>query len=197
MDKVTAIGIESEGVKAVGLGDDDSPKAYPKDTLFKTYNITVRLAGDIMFTVAKENVTARTIALLQKIHGVGGVVDIKETGTVMLNATEHYYELALDYSKTLNPAHGLKQVEQTFGVNLVGFTNWYNNRMLEIDSRREMVTLQKNRESAAINAGRDKSDAEIKAKLSGDKVDEIIGKEQAVGVEVAPLTSGSPKEETI
>ncbi len=175
MVELTAIGIESEGVKAIGLGDEDAPKAYPKDKLFKTYSITVRLGADIMFTVNKENVTARTIALLQSIHGVGGVVDIKETGTVMLNETEHYYELALDYSKTLNPSHGLKQVEQTFGVNLVGFTNWYNNRMLEIDSHREIVTLQKNKESAAINAGRDASDAKIHAKLSEKKVAQIIG----------------------
>ncbi len=176
----SAIGVESEGIKAIGLGDDDTPRAYPKDTLFKTYNITVRLAGDIMFTVAKKNVTVRTITLLQKIHGAGGVVDIKETGEAMFNETEHYYELALDYSKTLNPAHGLKQVEQTFGVNLVGFTNWDNNRMLEIDSHREITTQRKNKEAAAINAGRDASDQRIHAKLSEEKVEKIVGKEVTI-----------------
>lgn len=185
METVTAISVESEGVQAIGLGDADAPRAYLKDKLFKTYDITVRLGGDIMFTVFKEKVTVRTITLLQKIHGVAGVVDIKEAGEVWLNETEHFYELALEYSKTMNPKHGLKLVEQTFGVNLVGFTNWYNNRMLEIDSSREITTQRKNREAAAINAGRDASDHKIHQKLSEEKVASIVGADSPAVVEGA------------
>ena len=83
------------------------------------YNCTVRLAGNIMQTVPRVNVTQREVNLLRAIHGADAIVDLKSVDIIELTRPELeelHMKLAREY--------GRAKVEKAFGIILDHFDEW-------------------------------------------------------------------------
>lgn len=88
----------------------------------KTYNCAVRLGGNMLHDVGKENVTSREIQLLQHIHGADSVINIVEVGERDVTDMDEYRRLSTAYSavngQDNSKPKGTQYVEQCFGVKL-------------------------------------------------------------------------------
>lgn len=125
------------------------------------YNCEIRLGGSTMHTQVVKNVTQREMKLIKHIHGGGGVANVVPVGKAVIDETEELYHLAIKYSKTMNPKHGVELVEAVFRVSLDGFDQWNIQRLEADDVARENVQRSKNKLAARVTAAKDKAVAEI------------------------------------
>ena len=82
----------------------------------KTYNVNVRLGGNILHSVPRNNITERELYLLAQIHGSDAIINQVEVGEVDVNEKILDFQLAREY--------GRKVVETNFSKVLLGYDEW-------------------------------------------------------------------------
>jgi len=82
----------------------------------KTYNVNVRLGGNILHSVPRNNITERELYLLSQIHGSDAIVDQKEVSEIDVSEKILDFQLAREYGRGV--------VERNFSKALVGFDDW-------------------------------------------------------------------------
>jgi hypothetical protein len=130
------------------------------------FNCEVRHGGDVMHSLAKECVSLREIRLLKSIHGSDAVVNVKDIGEREIDEQEEAYELALRYSKTMNPRHGVALVERVLNVDMSGFDAWMRDREAFAELERKEKRDKAQQESARFSAARAAADARVRAEIA-------------------------------
>jgi hypothetical protein len=82
----------------------------------KTYNVNVRLGGNILHSVPRNNVTERELYLLSQIHGSDAIIGQVEVGEVDVTEKLLDFQLAREY--------GRRVVETHFSKALLGYDEW-------------------------------------------------------------------------
>lgn len=92
-------------------------------------NCTVRLGGNLLHEVGKENVSNLELKVLRKIHGNDAVVNVQRISSKEADELEEAYRLARIYGK--------KVVEDTLKVSLDDFEDWMQLQMEEEQRQRD------------------------------------------------------------
>lgn len=77
--------------------------------------------GEVLHTVPKQRVTELELRILRVIHGGDRITNIQHIGDIHATEQSEHLELAKKY--------GRKIVEDTFGVELIGFDDWLNAKL--------------------------------------------------------------------
>lgn len=137
-----------------------------------TYKGIVRLAGSILNEIPRTGMTDREIRLLRHIHGDDGVVQLVEDGAIEIDPQVEAYELAVKYSKSLDPTPGVKLVEKVLNVSMSGFAKWNADREAKMEAEREEGYQRRQAEIAEHARIRDAAEAMATAAM----------KQRAVGI---------------
>lgn len=140
----------------------------------KVFNCEVRLNGDLLHTIQKNGITDREIRVIRAIHGNGGVAKVEPAGTARINEQEELYELAIKYSKNINPAHGVNRIEKIFGVQLNGFTEWNMAREDEQERIRDELHQKQNAEAARLSAARERAEAAERLRMTEERTQPAV-----------------------
>jgi hypothetical protein len=135
-------------------------------TKVQMFNCEVRHGGDVMHSLAKEGISQREIRVLKAIHGSDAVVQVKEVGEREINEQEEAYELALRYSKTMNPRHGVALVERVLNADMSGFDAWMRDREAFAELERKEKRDKAQKESAKFAVARAAADARVRAEIA-------------------------------
>jgi len=131
----------------------------------KTFKAEIRLGGNILNSIPREGMTEREIRLLRHIHGEDGVVNVVEDGEVLLDPQVELYELAVKYSKSMDPRPGVLLVEKVLHVSMEGFQKWNAEREQLAEMEREESFQRRQAEIAEHNRIRDAAEATARAQL--------------------------------
>lgn len=137
-----------------------------------TYKGIVRLGGNVLNEIPREGMTDREIRILRHIHGNDGVVQVVEDGAVEIDPQVECYELAVKYSKSLNPMPGVRLVEKVLNVSMQGFDQWNAEREAKMEAEREESFQRRQAEIAEHARIRDAAEAMATAAM----------KQRAVGI---------------
>lgn len=132
----------------------------------KVYDVEIRLGGDMMTSIPRSGCTDQEIRVLRAIHGEDGVVNVREAGVIEADPQVHLCELAVRYSKSLNPAYGKKLVEDVFRTTLDGFDRWFAEQKELAEMERMEAHDQRQREIAEVNRIREAAEAQAIAEMA-------------------------------
>lgn len=136
----------------------------------KVYDCEVRHGGNLLHSIPRQAATQREIKLLRHIHGDDAVVGVKEVGESAINTEEELYELAVRYSKTSNPAHGRRLVENVFHVELTRFPQFLADRDALAEMDRQERRFKAQAEAVRFSSAREAAEARVRADMAAEKV---------------------------
>lgn len=145
----------------------------------KTFSFHIRLGGNILHSVPKNNVTESEMYILSQIHGSDAIISPKEIGEVEVNERVLNFQLARNY--------GRKIVEASFGKPLLGFEEWLSNTI-----EQEEQQLMERMEARQQAASEDEAKATISAAKAAVKNSAKAQKKQAAAP--AESTAGGEQQ---
>lgn len=139
----------------------------------KLYDCEVRLGGDVTHTIPRKGITDREIRVLRALHGNDGVANVVEAGEGMVDQKEELFDLAVKYSKTMNPMHGRGLIERVFNTSLDGFDRFLADREELRELERQEDQQRRQKEAAMFDAARVAAEARVRADIAARTAEQV------------------------